>query len=261
MLMISSFPVSLGADLAIRQYMIYSKQLINEFGAIHAWEKEDIVEPGKPNVAGWIIPDTCIHRRYPNVAILIPKSIGRACGGLCSICQRMYSFQQGDLNFDLEKLQVKKSFGERLEASISYFENDSQLRDILITGGDSLMSTNKTLRNIFQSIYNMAKRKRRANMKRKDGEKYAEILRVRLGTRLLVYLPMRIQAGLVNILAEFKEKASKIGIQQFVFQTHFESPMEITPDTRFCVDQLNKAGWIVTNQLVHIGCVKKGAYG
>ncbi|MGB2690522.1 MAG: hypothetical protein WBC36_16195, partial [Desulfobacterales bacterium] len=204
-------PVSLGADLAIRQYMIYSKELINEFGTIHAWEKEDIVEPGKPNVAGWIIPDTCIHRRYPNVAILIPKSMGRACGGLCSICQRMYGFQQGDLNFDLEKLQVKKSFGERLEASISYFENDSQLRDILITGGDSLMSTNKTLRKILQSIYNMAKRKRRANRERKDGEKYAEILRVRLGTRLLVYLPMRIQAGLINIFAEFKEKASKIG--------------------------------------------------
>ncbi|MFH1156876.1 MAG: KamA family protein [Pseudomonadota bacterium] len=243
-------PVSLGADLAIRQYMIYSKELINEFGTIHAWEKDDIEEPGKPKVAGWIIPDTCIHRRYPNVAIFIPKSMGRACGGLCSICQRMYGFQQGDLNFDLEKLQVKKSFDERLEASIRYFENDSQLRDILITGGDSLMSTNKTLRKILQSIYNMANRKRRANRERKEGEKYAEILRVRLGTRLPVYLPMRIQAGLVNILAEFKKKASKIGIQQFVFQTHFESPMEITPETKFCVDQLNKAGWIVTNQLV-----------
>jgi lysine 2,3-aminomutase len=243
-------PVSLGADLAIRQYMIYSKELINEFGTIDAWEKEDIVEPGKPNVAGWIIPDDCIHRRYPNVAILIPKSMGRACGGLCSICQRMYGFQQGDLNFDLKELKVKNSFGERLEASISYFENDSQLRDILITGGDALMSTNKTLRRVFQSIYNMAKRKCRANRKRKDGEKYAQILRVRLGTRLPVYLPMRIQTGLVNILAEFKEKASNIGIQQFVFQTHFESPMEITPEARLCVDQLNKAGWIVTNQLV-----------
>ncbi len=243
-------PVSLGADLAIRQYMIYSKELINEFGTIHAWEKEDVVEPGKPNVAGWIIPDTCIHRRYPNVAILIPKSLGRACGGLCTICQRMYGFQQGHLNFDLEELQVKSSFDEGLEASVTYFENDSQLRDILITGGDSLMSTNKTLRKIFQSIYTMAKNKRRANRKRKEGEKYAEILRVRLGTRLLVYLPMRIQAGLINILAEFKEKASKIGIQQFVFQTHFESPMEITPETRLCVDKLNKAGWIVTNQLV-----------
>ena len=41
-----------------------------------------------------------------------------------------------------------------------------------------------------------------------------------------------------------------MGIQQFVFQTHFESPMEITPETKFCVEQLNNAGWVVTNQLV-----------
>jgi lysine 2,3-aminomutase len=243
-------PNSLGADLAIRQYMLYSKELVNEFGNINAWEKEDIVEPGKPNAAGWLIPDDCIHRRYPNVAILIPKGLGRACGGLCSICQRMYGFQYGNLNFNLEKLKTNVSLDDRLEASITYFENDSQLRDVLITGGDALMSTNKTLRKILQSIYKMAKRKRRANMNRKDGEKYAQILRVRLGTRLPVYLPMRIQTGLVNILAEFKEKASKIGIQQFVFQTHFESPMEITPETKFCVERLNKAGWIVSNQLV-----------
>ncbi|MBT4876681.1 MAG: KamA family protein [Desulfobacula sp.] len=243
-------PNSLGADLAIRQYMLYSKELVNEFGNINAWEKEDIVEPGKPNAAGWLIPDDCIHRRYPNVAILIPKGLGRACGGLCSICQRMYGFQYGNLNFNLEKLKTNVSLDDRLEASTTYFENDSQLRDVLITGGDALMSTNKTLRKILQSIYKMAKRKRRANMNRKDGEKYAQILRVRLGTRLPVYLPMRIQTGLVNILAEFKEKASKIGIQQFVFQTHFESPMEITPETKFCVERLNKAGWIVSNQLV-----------
>ncbi|MCP3898251.1 MAG: KamA family protein [Desulfobacteraceae bacterium] len=250
LLVTQASPASLGADLAIRQYMIYSKELVNEFGHINAWEKEDIVEPGKPNAAGFILPDDCIHRRYPNVAILIPKGLGRACGGLCSICQRMYGFQYGDLNFDLEKLKPRDSFEDRLEASINYFEYDSQLRDILITGGDALMSTNKSLRKILQSVYKMAKRKRKANINKKNGEKYAEILRVRLGTRLPVYLPMRIQAGLVNILAEFKEKASKIGIQQFVFQTHFESPMEITPETKSCVEQLNNAGWVVTNQLV-----------
>lgn len=243
-------PVSLGADLAIRQYIIYSKELVAEFGNINAWEKEDIVEPGKPNAAGWIVPDDCIHRRYPNVAILMPKSMGRACGGLCSICQRMYGFQYGDLNFDFKKLQVKAASEARLETSITYFEHDTQLRDILITGGDALMSSNKTIRKILQSVYKMAKRKRAANANRKEGEKYAQILRVRLGTRLPVYLPMRIKTDLMNILTEFKEKASKVGIQQFVFQTHFESTMEITPETKFCVAQLNNAGWIVTNQLV-----------
>lgn len=240
----------LGADLAIRQYIIYSQELVEEFGNITAWEKEDIVEPGQPNAAGWIIPDDSIHRRYPSVAILIPKTTGRACGGLCSICQRMYGFQRGLLNFNYEKLSTQESWEDHLEKSLSYFENDSQLRDILITGGDALMSTNKTLRRILQSVYKMAKRKRKANQTRNEGEKYAEIVRVRLGTRLPVYLPMRIQPGLIRILTEFKEKASRIGVRQFVFQTHFESPMEITPEAKFCIEQLNEAGWMVTNQHV-----------
>jgi lysine 2,3-aminomutase len=79
-----------GADLAIRDYVVYSEQLVEEFGHIHAWEKEDLVQPGKPNAAGWILPAAdCIHRRYPDVTILIPDTQGRACGGLCASCQRM----------------------------------------------------------------------------------------------------------------------------------------------------------------------------
>jgi len=47
---------AIGADLAIRHYVIYSKQLVEEFGQIVAWEKEDVVQPGKPNAAGWLLP-------------------------------------------------------------------------------------------------------------------------------------------------------------------------------------------------------------
>ncbi len=49
---------------------------------------------------------------------------------------------------------------------------------------------------------------------------------------------------------DFKEKASQIGVQQFLIQTHFESPMEITPEAREAVRKLISAGWTVTNQLV-----------
>ncbi len=58
---------------------------------------------------------------------------------------------------------------------MEYFENDTQLRDILITGGDALMSQNKTLRNILEAVYKMAVRKRNANLQRAEGEKYAEL--------------------------------------------------------------------------------------
>lgn len=242
---------AIGADLGIRYYILYSKQLLEEFGHIVAWEKEDITEEGKPNVAGWVLPSHHnVHRRYPEVAILIPETVGRACGGLCASCQRMYEFQRGNLNFNLDKLKPDEKWPQRLKKLLDYFENDSQLRDILITGGDALMSSDRSLELLLDDIYNMAKRKRDANINRKDGEKYAELVRVRLGSRLPVYLPQRITPKLVDILRDFKEKASEIGVKQFFIQTHFESPLEITPEAKESIEQLISAGWIVTNQHV-----------
>ena len=210
-------------DDAIRSYILYSPRLVETYGNIRAWEKEDIVEEGKPNAAGWLLPDGHnIHRRYPEVAILIPDTMGRACGGLCASCQRMYDF-----------------------------EKDTQLRDILITGGDALMSQNKTLRNILEAVYRMAVRKQRANLERPEGEKYAELQRVRLGSRLLAYLPMRINDELIDILREFKEKASAIGVKQFIIQTHFQTPLEVTPEAKEAIRKILSAGWIITNQLVY----------
>jgi lysine 2,3-aminomutase len=240
-----------GADLAIRYYVIYSRQLVDEFGHIVAWEKEDIVKPGKPNAAGWILPTHHnVHRRYPEVAILIPDTMGRACAGLCASCQRMYDFQRGNLNFDLDKLKPKETWDNKLTHIMKYWEEDSRLRDVLITGGDALMSSDASLEKILNAVYEMALRKKEANKNRPDGEKYAEILRVRLGTRLPVYLPLRITEKLMNILADFKEKASKIGIREFVVQTHFQSPMEITPEAKLGIERITRAGWMVANQLV-----------
>jgi lysine 2,3-aminomutase len=242
---------AIGADLAIRDYVVYSRQLVNEFGHIVAWEKEDQVQPGRPNAAGWVLPsEHNLHRRYPDVAILIPDSAGRACGGLCGSCQRMYEFQRGNLNFDLDRLRPTETWPEKLDRLMEYFEHDAQLRDILITGGDALMSSDRTLRQMFEAICEMARRKREANEARPDGDRLAELQRVRLGTRLPVYLPQRITDELVAILSDFKRRASELGVRQFVVQTHFESPMEVTPEAKEAVRRLIAAGWIVTNQLV-----------
>ena len=239
-------------DEAIRSYILYSPRLVETYGNIRAWEKEDIVEAGKPNAAGWILPDGHnIHRRYPEVAILIPDTMGRACGGLCASCQRMYDFQSERLNFEFETLRPKESWDSKLRRLMTYFEQDTQLRDILITGGDALMSQNKTLRNILEAVYRMAVRKQRANLERPEGEKYAELQRVRLGSRLLAYLPMRINDELVDILREFKEKASAVGVKQFIIQTHFQTPLEVTPEAKEAIRKILSAGWIITNQLVY----------
>ena len=177
--------------------------------------------------------------------------MGRACGGLCASCQRMYDFQSERLNFEFDALRPKESWDKKLRRLMSYFEEDTQLRDILITGGDALMSQNKTLKNILEAVYRMAARKRKANQERLEGEKYAELQRVRLGSRLLAYLPMRINDELIEILREFKEKASVIGVKQFIIQTHFQSPLEVTPYTREAIRKILSAGWLITNQLVY----------
>ncbi len=239
-------------DAAIRSYIFYSRELVDTYGSIRAWEKEDLVVPGRPNAAGWILPGGHnIHRRYPEVAILIPDSMGRACGGLCASCQRMYDFQSQRLNFNLEELKPKESWDKKLRELMTYFEEDTQLRDILITGGDALMSQDATLRKILDAVYRMALRKRKANESRPEGQKYAELQRVRLGSRLPVYLPQRVTNELVEILREFKEKASTAGVSQFYLQTHFQSPLEVTPEARKAIEAILSAGWTVTNQLVY----------
>ena len=93
----------------------------------------------------------------------------------------MYDFQSERLNFDFEALKPKESWDRKLRRLMRYFEEDAQLRDILITGGDALMSQNATLRKILEAVYKMAVRKRKANESRPEGEKYAELQRVRLG--------------------------------------------------------------------------------
>ncbi|MGM0431122.1 MAG: KamA family radical SAM protein [Spirochaetota bacterium] len=238
------------ADSVIRDYVLYSQELVEEFGMITAWEKEDIAEPGKPNAAGWILPSNNIHRRYPNVAIFIPSTMGRACGGLCAYCQRMYDFQNGRFNFDLDRLRPNEKWPVKLKRLMKYFEEDSHIQDILITGGDAMMSSVDSLRDILDAVYTMAVNKIRANRKRPDGKKYAEIVRVRLGTKIPIYLPHRITADRVQVLADFKRRASDIGIRQFIIQTHYSSAMEITPQSREAVKLLLQAGWTVTNQEV-----------
>uniref|UniRef100_UPI0040267C07 KamA family radical SAM protein n=1 Tax=Bacteroides cellulosilyticus TaxID=246787 RepID=UPI0040267C07 len=239
-------------DESLRSYILYSPQLVETYGQIRAWEREDIVEAGKPNAAGWLLPDGHnIHRRYPEVAILIPDTMGRACGGLCASCQRMYDFQSKRLNFEFDSLRPKETWEKKLRRLMTYFEEDTQLRDILITGGDALMSQNKTLNTILEAVYRMAARKRKANQERPEGEKYAELQRIRLGSRLPAYLPMRINNELVEILRTFKEKASVIGIRQFIIQTHFQTPLEVTPEAKEGIRKLLSAGWLITNQLVY----------
>lgn len=249
------------ADKTLRDYIFYSEDMVNEFGNIVAWEKEDRVEKGKPNAAGWLLPNSHnIHRRYPDVAIFIPDTMGRTCAGLCVSCQRMYDFQRGNLGFDLEKLKPKSNWNDRLQELMNYFEFDTQLKDILITGGDSLMSSTANLQSILDAVYEMALQKKLANLERPSGSKYAEIQRIRLGTRIPSYLPQRIDDNLIDVLRRFRLKAQKAGIKEFLVQVHFESPMELNSESALALQKLRSTKWLIVNQQVFTAAASRRGY-
>ena len=110
------------------------------------------------------------------------------------------------------------------------------------------MSSVKSLREILEAVLQMAKDKVEDNAERE--EPYAVMKRVRLGTKLPVYLPQRVTKELADTLAWFKRESEKVGIEQCVIQTHISSAIEVTPDTKKAVERILKAGWAVTNQEV-----------
>ncbi|MCK5846119.1 MAG: KamA family protein [Bacteroidales bacterium] len=249
------------SDRTIRDYIFNSKDLVDTFGNIKAWEKEDIIVHGEPNAAGWQLPEgDSVHRRYPEVAIFIPEGRGRACAGLCVSCQRMYGFQKGTLNFDLEKMDKKVDKNEKRQSIFDYFENDSHLQDILITGGDSFMNTDTRLKDILNEFFSVAERKKEISESQNEGERIAMFQRVRLGTRMLAYLPQRVSDELVIILRDFKERAEKIGIKQFIIQSHFETTMEITPEVIEAIKMLRETGWIIVNQQVFTAAASRRSH-
>lgn len=179
----------------------------------------------------------------------------------------------------IKKIERCRSPSSRFQFAegISYEEKEARVREwwntarfhlsmaikspteFLITGGEALMSQNATLRKILEAVYKMAVRKRKANESCPEGEKYAELQRVRLGSWLLAYLPLRVTDELVGILREFKEKASAIGVSQFYIQTHFLSPLEVTPEARHAIEAILATGWTITNQLVYtVSASRKG---
>ena len=165
---------------------------------------------------------------------------------------KMGAFTRSDKNeIDATIEKVYKRFPRLKERQNQTAGTLSGGEQQMLAMGRALMSQNKTLRNILEAVYRMAVRKQRANLERPEGEKYAELQRVRLGSRLLAYLPMRINDELVDILREFKEKASAVGVKQFIIQTHFQTPLEVTPEAKEAIRKILSAGWIITNQLVY----------
>ncbi len=156
-------------------------------------------------------PEVRITRRYPDRLII---NVTNQCPMYCRHCQRRRNFGEKD----------EHALRSELEKSLEYIRRNKEIRDVLITGGDSLMLSNTMIDWILGELDNIA---------------HVEIKR--LGTRCPVTLPQRITPELCAIL----EKYPPIYIN-----TQFNSPMEVTPEAKKACDMLIKAGVILGNQAV-----------
>jgi lysine 2,3-aminomutase len=103
------------------------------------------------------------------------------CARICVYYQR---------NWEIEGILSEDAMApaEKIEAALKWFEEHPAITEVLITGGDPAMLPNTQLRYVLG---------RRASM--------PHIRRLRLGTRVPVVLPMRIDTGFLEALAEVHE--------------------------------------------------------
>jgi len=164
-------------------------------------------------------PVELVTRRYPGIAILKPFN---TCAQICVYCQRNW-----EINEVLDPKAMAKS--GVLDKALAWFDNHRSIGDVLVTGGDPCIMTDKSQRKILQILA------------KKD-----HIYRIRIGTRTPVVLPMRWTDELVGILAEVHEP----GRREVAVVTHFEHSYEITPEAMQAVQKIRKAGIGVYNQEV-----------
>lgn len=165
-------------------------------------------------------PCDLITRRYPAICILKPYN---SCPQICVYCQR---------NWEIDDVMASGAFAgmERIETAIQWLHDHPAIHEVLITGGDPLAMGNETLAAILAKVAEIP-----------------TVERIRIGSRTLVTLPMRISEGLAGLLGQYREP----GRREVAVMTHIQHPYEITPETAAAVNRLRLHGIPVYNQLVY----------
>lgn len=156
-------------------------------------------------------PAPCITRLYPDRLII---NVTNACSMFCRHCLR-----RRDIGF--ENVRYAR---ESIQQALRYIKQNPEIRDVLLTGGDSLMISDEYLDWILSEL---------------DKIEHVEIKR--LGTRTPVVLPMRITDALCSMLERHGT---------MYLNTQFNHSSEITAASAEAVKKLTKAGVQVGNQTV-----------
>jgi lysine 2,3-aminomutase len=175
------------------------KQELNDLDGFEDPLKEDEMSP-VPNIT----------HRYPDRALFLTTS---QCGMYCRFCTRKRKVG------DSEKISMKQ-----LESAFKYLETHTEIRDVILSGGDPLMLTDVMLEKIIKRLRTIP---------------HIEIIRI--GSKMPCVLPQRITPKLVEMLKKY---------HPIYVNTHFNHPWEITPESTKACEMLVNAGVVVGNQSV-----------
>lgn len=152
-----------------------------------------------------------LTHRYPDRVLFL---ITDMCSMYCRHCTRRRFAGQKDASAPRE----------RIDRALEYIESATEVRDVLLSGGDALMVGDKNLEYILQRLRAIP---------------HVEI--VRIGSRAPVVLPQRITPELVQMLAKY---------HPVWLNTHFNHPNEITEESKLACERLANAGIPLGNQSV-----------
>jgi lysine 2,3-aminomutase len=151
-----------------------------------------------------------VHR-YPDRVLML---ITTQCASYCRYCTR--SRIVGDPTATFSRAEF--------EMQLEYLERTPQVRDVLLSGGDPLVLAPKILEEIISRLREIP---------------HIEI--VRIGSRVPVFLPMRVTDELCDMLQKYHPLWLNI---------HVNHPNEITAELAAATDRLSRAGIPLGNQTV-----------
>ena len=162
-----------------------------------------------------------LTHRYPDRVLFL---ITDQCSMYCRHCTRRRFAGQHDCSVPRENI----------DKCLDYIRNHPEVRDVLLSGGDCLMVSDDTLEYIFKNLREIP---------------HVEI--VRLGSRTPVVMPQRITPELCNMMKKY---------HPVWFNTHFNSPKEITEEAARACALLADAGIPLGNQSVLLAGVNDCTY-
>lgn len=153
--------------------------------------------------------DGLVHR-YPDRVLLLALD---TCASYCRYCTRSRLVSQGSLD----------PLPRRMTDILDYLRAHTEVRDVLLSGGDPLLMSDDRLDSLLSSLREI---------------EHIEFLRI--GSRVPGFLPQRITPELVSVL-----RRNRVWLS-----LHFSHPAELTPEVAAACDALADGGIPLGSQTV-----------